>query len=91
MRFAAGDHTVTLREPRYESATAHVTIVAGKTVTVRQDMKALPTPKGPFGRLRTAGAEKYAAVYVNGAYMGHEDEFDNFAQGTAASSWTLHR
>jgi hypothetical protein len=27
------------------------------------------------------GAEKYAALYVNGAYMGHVDEFDNFAQG----------
>ncbi|MGC9949936.1 MAG: PEGA domain-containing protein [Bryobacteraceae bacterium] len=78
---AAGDHTVTLREPRYEVATTHVTIVAGKTVTVKQDLKALPEPKGPFGRLRTEGAEKYAAVYVNGAYMGHVDEFDNFAQG----------
>jgi len=78
---AAGEHTVTLREPRYEVATTHVTVVAGKTVTVRQDLKALPEPKGPFGRLRTQGAEKYAAVYVNGAYMGHSDEFDNFAQG----------
>ena len=78
---AAGDHTVTLREPRYEVATTHVTIVAGKTVTVRQELKALPVPKGPFGRLRTQGPEKYAAVYVNGAYMGHVDEFDNFAQG----------
>ena len=78
---AAGDHTVTLREPRYEVATTHVTIVAGKTVTVRQELKALPVPKGPFGRLRIQGPEKYAAVYVNGAYMGHMDEFDNFAQG----------
>jgi len=51
----AGDHTITLREPRYETATAHVTIVAGKTVTVRQELKARPEPKGPFGRLRTEG------------------------------------
>jgi len=78
---AAGDHTVTLREPRYEVATTHVTIVAGKTLTVKQDMKMLPVPKGPFGRLRTEGPEKFAAVYINGAYMGHVDEFDNFAQG----------
>ena len=68
-------------EPRYEVATTPVTIVAGKTVTVRQELKALPEPKGPFGRLQTQGPEKYAAVYVNGAYMGHVDEFDNFAQG----------
>ena len=78
---AAGEHTITLREPRYETATTKVTIVAGKTSTVRQDLKALPEPKGPFGKLRTQGPDKYAAVYVNGAYMGHMDEFDNFAQG----------
>lgn len=82
---SAGDHTITLREPRYEVATTHVTIVAGKTVTVRQELKALPVPQGPFGRLRTEGPEKYAAVYVNGAYMGHVDEFDNFAQGLLLS------
>jgi len=78
---AAGDHTVTVREPRYESASTHVTVVARKTITVKLDMKALPEPKGPFGRLRTQGGDKYSAVYVNGAYMGHVDEFDNFAQG----------
>lgn len=78
---AAGDHTITIREPRYEPATAKVTIVAGKTVTVRQDLKLLPAPQGPFGRLRTEGGDKYWAVYINGEYMGHMDEFNNFAQG----------
>ena len=78
---SAGEHTITLREPRYEPATTHVTIVAGKTATVKVDLKPLPEPKGPFGTLRTIGGEKYSAVYVNGAYMGHVDEFDNFAQG----------
>jgi hypothetical protein len=77
----AGEHTITVREPRYETATTHATVVAKKTVTVKVDLKALPEPKGPFGRLRVQGAEKYAAVYVNGGYMGHADEFDNFAQG----------
>jgi hypothetical protein len=77
----AGAHTVTLREPRYESYTTQVTIVAGKTLVVKQDLKVLPPPKGPFGRLRTEGPDKFAAVYINGSYMGHVDEFDNFAQG----------
>jgi len=63
------------------SRPTHVTIVAGKTATVKVDLKPLPEPKGPFGTLRTIGGEKYSAVYVNGAYMGHVDEFDNFAQG----------
>ncbi len=76
-----GDHTITLREPRYEVATAKVTIVAGKTATVHQDLKPLPLPKGPFGRLRVQNAEKFSAVYVNGEYMGHEGEFNNSTQG----------
>ena len=25
--------------------------------------------------------DKYAAVYINGKYFGHADEFSNFAQG----------
>jgi len=77
---AAGEHTVTLREPRYESFTTKVTIVAGKTETIKHPLNALPVPKPPFGRLRTEGPEKYAAVYINGEYMGHVDEFDNSSQ-----------
>lgn len=78
---AAGEHSVTLREPRYEAYTTRVTIQAGKTVTVAHELTALPLPKGPFGRLRTEGPDKFAAVYINGGYMGHLDEFSNSAQG----------
>ena len=78
---APGEHTVMVREPRYEAYTTKVTIVAGKTVTIKQSLTALPVPKPPFGRLRTQGPDKYAAVYINGSYMGHVDEFDNSSQG----------
>ncbi len=78
---AAGDHEVKLDEPRYEEATTKVTVQAGKKSVVRQPLKELPEPKGPFGRLRTQNPDKFAAVYVNDKYMGHVDEFDNFAQG----------
>jgi hypothetical protein len=44
-------------------------------------LKELPPAKPPFGRLRTESADKFAAVYVNDKYMGHADEFSNFAQG----------
>jgi PEGA domain len=77
----AGDHEVKLAEPRYEEATTKVTVTAGKKTVVRQAMKELPPPKGPFGRLRTQNPDKFAAVYVNDKYMGHADEFNNFAQG----------
>ena len=77
----AGHHEIRLVEPRYEEATSTVDLTAGKTVVVNQKLKALPEPKGPFGRLRTHSPDKYAAVYINDKYYGHNDEFDNFAQG----------
>jgi len=76
-----GEHKVKLVEPRYEDVETTVTLTAGKTTELKQTMKALPPPKGPFGVLRTISPEKYAAVYVNDHYMGHADEFNNFAQG----------
>lgn len=78
---AAGDHEVRLSEPRYEGVVAKVTIQPGKTTKLAQTMKALPPAKPPFGRLRTISADKFAAVYVNGEFMGHAGEFNNPVQG----------
>lgn len=78
---AAGDHEVKLSDPRYEEVTTKVSIKAGKKTTIHETMKELPLAKPPFGRLRTESADKFAAVYVNDRYMGHADEFSNFAQG----------
>ena len=78
---AAGEHEVKLVDPRYEEITRRVTIVAGKKTVVHEVMKELPLAKPPFGRLRIENADHFAAVYVNGRFMGHVDEFSNFAQG----------
>jgi hypothetical protein len=78
---AAGDHEVKLVDPRYEELTTKVTIQAGKKTTIHETLKELPPAKPPFGRLRTESTDKFAAVYVNDKYMGHADEFSNFAQG----------
>jgi hypothetical protein len=78
---AAGDHEVRLSEPRYEDVVAKVTIQPGKTAKLAETMKALPPAKPPFGRLRTISTDKYAAVYVNGKFMGHAGEFNNSMQG----------
>ena len=77
----AGQHEIKLVDPRYEEATATVTIQPGKTATVSQTLKPLTPAKPPFGVVRTISADKFAAVYVNGKYFGHADEFSNFAQG----------
>jgi hypothetical protein len=76
-----GQHEVRLSEPRYEDLVTKVTIEAGKTTKLAETMKAVPLAKPPFGVLRTIASDKFAAVYVNGKYMGHVDEFSNSAQG----------
>ncbi|MBZ5579080.1 MAG: PEGA domain-containing protein [Acidobacteriia bacterium] len=77
----AGEHEIKLVDPRYEEVTTKVTVTAGKKTTIAQTLKELPLAKPPFGRLRTENTDKFAAVYVNDKYMGHVDEFSNFAQG----------
>jgi hypothetical protein len=78
---APGSHELKLLEPRYEEFVTKVEIQAGKTTTINQDLKPLPLAKPPFGRLRIQNPDKFAAVYVNDRFMGHADEFNNFAQG----------
>jgi hypothetical protein len=78
---AAGEHELKLVDPRYQEMTTKVTIAAGKRSVVTEKLTALPLAKPPFGLLKTHSADKYAAVYINGKYYGHNDEFDNFAQG----------
>ncbi len=78
---AAGEHELKLDEPRYESYTTKINVAAGKKTVVSQDLKALPVPKPPFGTLRVKSPDKYAAVYLNGKFMGHSDEFNNGSQG----------
>jgi len=76
-----GEHEIRLVEPRYSEMTKKVTITAGKQTRLTETMQAIPLPKPPFGLLRTKNPNSFAAVYVNGQFMGHVDEFDNFAQG----------
>ncbi len=78
---AAGEHEIRLSEPRYEEVVSKVTIQPGKTTKLTQTMKALSPAKPPFGRLRTISPDKFAAVYVNGRFMGHAGEFNNSVQG----------
>ncbi len=78
---APGEHEVRLSEPRYEDFVTKVNIQPGKTTKLSQTMKPLPPAKPPFGVLRVQAADKFAAVYVNGKFMGHVDEFSNSSQG----------
>ena len=57
-----------------------VTITAGKKTVLKESMKPLPPAKPPFGKLRVENPDHFAAVYVNDHFMGHVDEFSNFAQ-----------
>lgn len=86
----AGEHEVTLSDPRYEGVTTRVTITAGKTASVRQTLKPLTLIQPPYGRLRITGGEKFCAVYINEKYMGHEDEFNAFNQALLLNPGEYH-
>jgi hypothetical protein len=77
----AGQHEVKLADPRYEEYTTKVTITADKTTVISQSLKPVPLIQPPYGKLRTEGPDKFAAVFVNGRFMGHVDEFSNSGQG----------
>ena len=78
-----------MSEPRYEDVVTKVTIQAGKTAKIAETMKPLPPAKPPFGRLRTISSDKFAAVYVNGKFMGHAGEFNNPVQGLMLNPGSL--
>ncbi len=79
---AAGEHQITLRDPRYQDFSTKVKIEAGKTTTLKQALQPETLADPPYGTLRVeGGSSKFDAVFLNDKFMGHVDEFNNFAQG----------
>ncbi len=86
-----GAHEVRLEDPRFEAFTTKVTVTAGKTTKLHFKLKPVEPPKPPFGRLRFGGGETESfisvaygdtsAVYLNGKFWGHVDEFNNVGGG----------
>ncbi len=78
----AGEHEITLKDPRYEDFSTKVKIDADKTTTISQALKPETLADPPYGTLRVeGGSSKFDAVFLNDRFMGHVDEFNNFAQG----------
>lgn len=79
---AAGEHEVELRDPRCQDFSTKVTIEPGKITKISERLQPATLASPPFGSLRIqGGSSKFDGVFVNGKYMGHIDEFNNFAQG----------
>lgn len=78
---SAGRHEVKLVEPRYKEKVVTVNVEAGRTTVIKERLESIELAKPPFGRLKVEKASKYDAVYVNGAYYGHADEFNGMNQG----------
>lgn len=76
-----GEHQVILREPRYKEYSTTVKIEPGKSTTLDVGMEPVPLANPPFGTLRTHSKSRFNPVFLNGHYMGHVDEFDNFVEG----------
>jgi len=90
-KVAAGEHEISLKDPRYEDFGAKVTVRPNKTSKIGYKMKKFAPPKGPFGRLRFGGdgSESFisvtsgdtGAIYINDKYWGFIDELNNAGGG----------
>ena len=78
---APGEHELKLVDPRFEEFASTIQIREGKETSIWEELKPLPEPKPPFGTLRVICPDKFAAVYLNGRFYGHADEFSNSSQG----------
>ena len=78
---SSGQHELRLVDPRYEELSTTVQIREGKVTSLWEELKPLPAPKPPLGTLRVICPDKFAAVYINGRFYGHADEFNNAYQG----------
>lgn len=76
-----GEHELRRVDPRCEEITTAILIREGKVTDIWEELKPLPEPKPPFGTLRVISPDKFAAVYLNGRFYGHADEFSNAYQG----------
>jgi hypothetical protein len=78
----AGEHEITLKDPRYQDFSTKAQILAGKTTRLSYSLLHATPASPPFGTLRIQGGSSwYDAVYLNGKFMGHLDEFNNSLQG----------
>ncbi len=82
-----GSHEVVLRDPRYEDFKTTVTVEEGNTTKVNFKLTPKQPAPPPYGRLRFGGGVPdsfmsvvhgdTSAVYVNEAFWGYVDEFNN--------------
>jgi len=97
---AAGDHEITLRDPRYEDFTTKISIRPRRTTKIHYQLKYVEPAKPPFGRLRFGGdgpesfisltAGDTGAVYINDKYYGFVDELNNAGGGLLLNPGTYN-
>ncbi|HUP05022.1 MAG TPA: PEGA domain-containing protein [Bryobacteraceae bacterium] len=84
-----GTHQVALMDPRCETSTSTVTIESGKTAHLSENLARKPDPKPPYADLKVEfHGEKFAAVMLNGEYVGYIDQFNGAGQDLQVSPGT---
>lgn len=87
----AGEHEISIKDPRYEDYTTKVTIAPKKKTTIKYSLTPAKSAQGPFGLLRLGGdgAESFmsvaggdtGAVFLNDRFYGYVDELNNKGSG----------
>lgn len=87
----AGEHEISIRDPRFEDFTTKVTVNPKKKTTIKYSLTPAKPAQGPFGLLRLGGdgPESFmsvasgdtGAVWLNDRFYGYVDELNNKGSG----------
>jgi archaellum component FlaF (FlaF/FlaG flagellin family) len=78
-----GEHVISVRQNGYQEFTQRVAVQPGKKYLVRVEMEKAPTAPMPTvtATVKVVVTPNRAAVFVDGQFVGHVDEFDGAHQG----------
>lgn len=88
VRLLPGQHEVVIRAPWYQDYVEHVSLEPGKTSTINVTMVKISPPVADpsAAELKVIVVPDRAAVFVDGQFVGHANEFDHWGQGLRVSA-----
>jgi len=87
-----GDHDIVVRQAGYKDFSARIPVAPGKKIVVPVRMEKDPRAKHPreTALVKISVRPVRAAVFVDGLFVGHVDEFNGLGQGMLLSPGKHH-
>lgn len=87
VRLLPGKHEVVVRNPWYQDHVEQIVLEPGQNRVIRLSMVKLSAPAADasFAELKIIIVPDRAAVFMDGQFVGHANEFDHWGQGLRAA------